>query len=293
MEERHFGPVWFIPGHNSGKYPYCHSLYIEGPGILIDPSSDRDRLKQLKQNQGVRSVWLSHWHEDHFMHLDLFDDVPLWMSAADAQPLSSIDNFLDAYGIEEDFRELSKVFFKEQFRFRPRKPDRFLKNGEVIKFDSLSIEVIHTPGHTPGHLTFFFKESEVLYMGDYDLSSFGPWYGDVYSDIEEIRKSVTRLQSIPAKIWLTAHEKGIFEDFPDDIWHNYLDVIDKREQKLLDFLENPRSIDEIAHAWIVYGKPREPESFYLFGEKGIMQKHLARLAVGGKIGLKNDKYFKL
>jgi len=293
MEERHFGPVWFIPGHNSGNYPYCHSLYIEGPGLLIDPSSDRERLKQIKETHGVSNVWLTHWHEDHFMHLDLFDDVPLWTSAADAMPLSNIDDFLDAYGIEDELRELSKVFFKEQFRFRPRKPDRFLCDGEVIAFDNLSIEVIHTPGHTPGHLSFFFKESEVLYMGDYDLSSFGPWYGDVYSDIEEIRKSVMRLRSIPAKIWLTAHEKGIFEDFSDDIWLNYLDVIDKREKKLLNFLENPRSIDEIAHAWIVYGKPREPESFYLFGEKGIMRKHLSRLAVCGKIGLKNDKYFKL
>ena len=46
MEERKFGPVWFIPGERNGKYPYCHSLYIEGEGggILIDASSDRERL---------------------------------------------------------------------------------------------------------------------------------------------------------------------------------------------------------------------------------------------------------
>ena len=130
-------------------------------------------------------------------------------------------------------------------------------------------------------------------MGDYDLSSFGPWYGDVYSDIAQIRKSFKRLQSILAKIWLTAHEKGIFKDLTVSVWQQYLDVIDKREQKLLDFLETPRSLDEVAHAWIVYGKPREPESFYLFGEKAIMQIHLSRLAVCGKIGLKNDKFFKL
>ena len=71
MKERCFGPIRFLPGENRGKYPFCHSLYIDGAGILIDPASDRDRLKGLHKNGGVREVWLSHWHEDHFMHLDL------------------------------------------------------------------------------------------------------------------------------------------------------------------------------------------------------------------------------
>jgi hypothetical protein len=48
MQERCFGPVRFIPGQNNGKYPNCHSIYIEGAGVLIDPASDRDRLIRLK-----------------------------------------------------------------------------------------------------------------------------------------------------------------------------------------------------------------------------------------------------
>ena len=47
-EEKHFGPVWLTPGENSGKYPHCHSIYIEEAHILIDPSSDRERLSRLK-----------------------------------------------------------------------------------------------------------------------------------------------------------------------------------------------------------------------------------------------------
>ena len=77
MEEKSFGPIRFIPGINRGKYPYCHSLYIEDAKILIDPASDRERLKRLREEVGVEQVWLSHWHEDHFMDLDLFDDLPL------------------------------------------------------------------------------------------------------------------------------------------------------------------------------------------------------------------------
>jgi glyoxylase-like metal-dependent hydrolase (beta-lactamase superfamily II) len=75
MEERCFGPVRFIPGQNNGKYPNCHSIYIEGAGVLIDPAADRDRLIRLKQESGAKAVWLSHWHEDHITHLDLFEDL--------------------------------------------------------------------------------------------------------------------------------------------------------------------------------------------------------------------------
>ena len=44
MRETAFGPVRFIPGPNRGKYPHCHSVYVEGDQILIDPAADRERL---------------------------------------------------------------------------------------------------------------------------------------------------------------------------------------------------------------------------------------------------------
>ena len=70
MKEIDFGPIRFIPGPNRGKSPHCHSVYIPGDGILVDPAGDRDRLIRLRRAEGVREVWLSHWHEDHFMHLE-------------------------------------------------------------------------------------------------------------------------------------------------------------------------------------------------------------------------------
>ena len=98
MKERDFGPVRFIPGENQGRYPFCHSIYLKGPGVLIDPASDREKLLKLKKNSSVKEVWLSHWHEDHLMHLDLFDDLPLCISEPDAAPLSDLDLFMDAMG---------------------------------------------------------------------------------------------------------------------------------------------------------------------------------------------------
>jgi glyoxylase-like metal-dependent hydrolase (beta-lactamase superfamily II) len=296
VEERRFGPVWFIPGERDGKYPYCHSLYIEKEGILIDPSSDRERLARLREDPGVKAVWLSHWHEDHLMHLGLFHDLPLWTSEEDAPPLSDLEIFLDWYGMEDKdglHRSEFRKFMEEQFNFRPRKPDRFLRGGETLPFGSVTVEVIAAPGHTPGNLAFHFKEPGVLFLGDYDLTPFGPWYGDVYSSIEDTMASIEHLRQVPARVWITGHEQGVFEQEPGRLWDEYVNVILQREEKLLSLLSQPRDRQEIIEAWIVYGKPREPKYLFEFGEWAIMEKHLERLIRQGRVTHEQERYVRL
>lgn len=294
MNERQFGPVTFITGKNQGKYPYCHSIYIESAGVLVDPASDRMRLAELRENSAVREVWLSHWHEDHQMCLDLFDDLPLCISEPDAPPLMDIDLFIDSYGeFSEEERRYWRELLVKQFHFRPRKPARFLKSGDTIQLDTVTVDVIGAPGHTPGHLALFFREPGVLFMADYDLTRFGPWYGDTHSSIEDTIESVNRLRHIPAKVWLTCHETGIFEKQPGRLWDQYLGVIFERERKLLNLLEKPKTLMDIIGAWIVYGKPREPKVFYVFGERLLMKKHLEKLINEGTVAKKGEKYYKI
>jgi len=284
VKERHFGPLWFIPGDNYGTYPNCHSIYVEGDGVLIDPGSNRERLTQLRETPGVREVWLTHWHEDHLMHLDLFDDLPLRISSPDAPPLADLDVFMDAYGMDiEEEREYWRVTLKEEFHYRSRQPARFLNGGEVIRLNSGDVEIISTPGHTPGHLSFFFQTQRILLLGDYDLSRFGPWYGDRESSIQKTIRSVNRLKEVPASTWLTSHEQGVFEENPGERWDQYVGVIYERERKLLDRLQSPRTLQEIVASWIIYGRPREPKAFFEFGERAHMKKHLEKLMNEGKV----------
>lgn len=278
MQQIDFGPIRFIPGPNRGKYPHCHSLFIPGDGILIDPGSDRRKLKQLREEGRVREVWLSHWHEDHWMHLDLFDDLPLRMHPADAPPLANMDAFLDAYGISAPaFRRDFACILETQFHFRSRLPRADLTDGMTLSLDSVTVDVIHTPGHTPGHLCFFFRQPGVLFLGDYDLTPFGPWYGDRDSSIAETIASIERLRQIAARTWITGHETGVFTDPPGETWDDYLAVIGRREAALGRFLAVPRRLEEIVDQWIVYRKPREPLDFFRFAEAAIINKHLERM----------------
>lgn len=284
MKEKHFDQIWFIPGENNGKYPFCHSLYIEGAGIIIDPASDRRRLEEIRDRNGVRAVWLSHWHEDHFMHLDLFEDVPIWISRQDVPPLSDLEILLDWYGIANDGnRQYWRQLMLEQFKYRSRQPSGFLQGGERLRLGDLTVDVIATPGHTPGHMAFFFREPAVLFIGDYDLTRFGPWYGDVHSSIEETIASLERLRQIPARVLLTSHEKGVFEEPAAELWDSYEQVIGIREERIRQALERPKTLEEIVNLYLIYGRPREPRAFYEFCERALVAKHIERLEQRGTV----------
>jgi glyoxylase-like metal-dependent hydrolase (beta-lactamase superfamily II) len=290
-EERRIGPVRFVPGGNRGKYPFVNCVYVEDAGVLIDTGADRAHLTALREGPGVREVWLSHWHEDHIAGMDLFEDVPFRQSPLEIEPLSGVEAFIDWYGMQgEATRDYWRKALVEEFHYRPRRASGWLQPGEVIDLGSCSVEIIPTPGHTPGHLAFFFREPGVLFMGDYDLTRFGPWYGDRDSSLDDLIASIERLRQVPARVWLTSHETGYFEGDVSGLFARYRAVIDEREAKLLDCLAQPRTFEDIVNQWIVYRKPREPKAFYEWGEGAIMGKHLERLMRSGSVALEEGRY---
>ncbi|MFH1135521.1 MAG: MBL fold metallo-hydrolase [Pseudomonadota bacterium] len=291
MEEKSWGPVSFIPGKNSGRYPYCHSLYIQADRkIIVDPASDRGRLLEIKNGPGVDQVWLSHFHEDHIKYLNIFDDLELFVAEADAPPLGGIEHFLEYSGMQDpSFRDSWSQTMAANFGYHPRRPAGFLEAG-TVDLGGLSVDVIPTPGHTLGHTCLFFRDLDILFLGDYDLTRFGPWYGDKYVTIDQVVDSVDQLRKIPARVWLTGHEDGVFEADPGPLWDDYLRVIDERDALLLDLLREPRDMDQIAAARIIYKKPREPKDFYDFGEKVLMGKHLDRFVEKGIVVKENGRF---
>lgn len=290
--ETAFGPVRILFGDNRGKYPNCHTIYVEADTrVVIDPGCNRDVLSGLLKGPGVDAVWLTHVHEDHITHLDLFMDRPLWVSEKEAPAFDSLDAFMSFFPQTDEERAMWDQMLIETFHYRPRKVDRLFSGRETIDLGGVIVEAVPTPGHTPGHYSFYFPEQGVLFMADYDLTPFGPYYGDFYSDIDDVIDSVNRLREIPAKIWLTSHEKGMIEAEPGDLWDKYLAVIDTRENKLLDLLKEPRTMEEIIQARIVYGRVREPKEYFDYGERNLMARHLVRLINNGVVAHENDRYF--
>jgi glyoxylase-like metal-dependent hydrolase (beta-lactamase superfamily II) len=292
MKNRKFGRITCIAGENGSRYPYCNSLYIDDEKkVLIDPGSDETVLRRLSSSQRVDIVIASHYHEDHGCYHYLFEHSELWVHEREAPCYRSYDTYLEYSGlVDSPYQKEWHDLLVRRCNFRERSPTSEFKDGDILDFGQTMVQVIHTPGHSPGHCSFYFPNEGILFLSDMDLSPFGPWYGDRFSDIDQTRSSMNRLLELSADIYITSHEIGVVEGDITRLAAQYLEVIDQREKRLIKFLEQPRTMKEIVNRWLIYGRERKPRFFFEFGERAMIRKHLERLMKEGRVQEKNDRF---
>ena len=295
MKTRRYGNLVFIEGPKGGRYPFCNTVLIDDARrTLIDPGAEYERLLQIKKERPVDMIINSHYHEDHTSMNYLFPESDLYVPRDETPCFTSIERLLDFYGLSDPaYRDYWKGLLRERFNYREREPAGELVDGMTIDFGNTVMEVIHTPGHTIGHSSFYFPREGLLFLGDLDLTPFGPLYSDWGSDIDETISSVHRLLEIDAAVYITCHEAGVIEGDIRPLARKYLDIIEQRETALIDFLKKPHTMDEIVNQWIIYRKPREPKAFFEFGERGMMTKHLERLVAKDIVGTRDASYYLL
>jgi glyoxylase-like metal-dependent hydrolase (beta-lactamase superfamily II) len=288
LEDRRIGPVRVLFGEHGGKYPQGNTLLVEGreESVLIDPSLGllprRDRLPRADR------VLNSHCHEDHVAGNHLYPDAPWHLHEADLPGIRSLDAMLAIYGYPEPIHSLFRRALVEQFHFTPRAGDgaRGFRDGDVFDLGGVRVEALHAPGHTRGHSCFRVRwdGGELLYLGDIDLSSFGPYYGDAWSDLEDFERSLARVREVDVPWYATFHHVGVLEGraaFLERL-DRYAAVIGQREARLLAFLAEPRTLDEIARHRFVY-RPQDDVFYAEPVERRHMQQHLERLMRAGGV----------
>ncbi len=284
LSQLEVGRVTVLFGEKNGKYPQGNSLVVRGTreSVVIDPCLGllprRDRLP------GVDRVINSHCHEDHVAGNHLFPDVPWHLHEADLPGILSLDGLMDIYGFEGDAREVWRKILERDFHFMPRADAVPFRGDDVFDLGETEIRVIHTPGHTRGHCALHVLPDDVLYLGDIDLSSFGPYYGDAWSDLEDFERSLARVREIEARWYVTFHHVGVLDgrDAFLDRLDRYAAVIPRREERLLEFLAEPRSLDEIAAHRFIY-RPQDDVPYADPVERRSMGMHVERLLRAGRV----------
>jgi glyoxylase-like metal-dependent hydrolase (beta-lactamase superfamily II) len=287
LEDRRIGRVTVLFGRDRGRYPQGNSLLVEGDRgtAILDPSLGllprRGRLPRVDR------VINSHCHEDHVAGNHLFPDVPWHLHEADLPGLRSLDDLLAIYGYDD--AAVAHAFRKvlvEEFHFVPRPDAVAFRDGDVFDLGGARVRVIHTPGHTRGHCALLVEQDaaeRVLYLGDIDLSSFGPYYGDAWSDLEDFERSLARVRAIEADRYATFHHVGVVDraTFLERL-DRFAGVIRSREERLLAFLTEPRSLDDVARHRFVY-RPGDAVPFADSVERRSMAQHVARLRRRGRV----------
>lgn len=124
---------------------------------VIDPGGEVPRLLGAIESQGLTldAIWITHGHMDHAggaAALKEATGVPIiGPHRADQFWIDRITESGQRYGMPE-----ARTFT----------PDRWLDDGEVVALGETAFEVLHCPGHTPGHVVFFHRQSRFAQVGD-------------------------------------------------------------------------------------------------------------------------------
>jgi glyoxylase-like metal-dependent hydrolase (beta-lactamase superfamily II) len=282
--ERSFGPATVYFGERGGKYPDGNPLLVRGAeSALIDPALGL--LPRRASLPRVDRVLNSHCHEDHVAGNHLFPDRPCHLHELDAPGMRSLDDFMAIFGYPGEIGAAWRVAAVERFHYRPRPDAQSFRDGDVFDLGGgVRIHAIHTPGHTRGHTAFLVEPEGILYLGDIDLSSFGPYYGDAWSDLDDFERSLARVREMEARWYATFHHVGVLDGRAAFLerMDRYARVIPDREARLLAFLSDPHTLDEIAEHRFVY-RPGDDVPFAGPVERRHMGQHLRRLEAAGRV----------
>jgi hydroxyacylglutathione hydrolase len=288
-----FGPIKFLRGRRQGKYPYCHSVIIDDEAMaVIDPSADKEYCRKLAEDPRLAAVLVSHFHEDHQKYLYFFPEDLIRVPVAEAAAFTSMTGIFELLGLEDpQYHHYWQKTLVEEFHYRPLNEVQTFGDGDELRFGRTRLQVVHTPGHTPGHSCFYFPEQDILYLADIDLTSFGPWYGDRASDLNALLATLQRLEAFRARIYLTAHGQGVFTvEEAKTALTRFKKVIFEREAELLHLLREPRTIAELVGRRLIYRKSLKPAFVYDHIEKQMLSKHLQLFLEAGLVKLMEDGY---
>ncbi len=125
-------------------------------GALVDPGGDLEKIKDAVVRSGVtvEKILLTHGHADHCGQSGILAKelgVPIEGPHEDDRFwISRLEDDGPRFGMHCEIFE----------------SDRWLKDGDTVSFGEVEMEVVHCPGHTPGHVIFFHRPTKFAFVGD-------------------------------------------------------------------------------------------------------------------------------
>ena len=294
VQRADFGRVSVFFGEKNGKYPDGNQVVVRGSDTLaafdtpivsnyIGPEFDATEL-----------VVMGHVHEDHMAGLHRLPGAAVHVHEADLPAARSWEGLATAYGVDEARRPEMLAKFQRSFFYAPRPDAVGYLDGAVWELGRARVRAFHMPGHTAGHTVLLVEPEGVAFIGDIDLSSFGPYYGDASSSLGEFRRTLARLPEIPAQVWVTSHHRGAYTDrerFLRDL-AAFAAKIDEREQRLLELLrESPKTLAQLVECRLLY-PPDYQELWVIDSETRTISQHLAELLADGRVRVDEDGVYR-
>ncbi|MDR1648553.1 MAG: MBL fold metallo-hydrolase [Zoogloeaceae bacterium] len=130
---------------------------VTGEAVVLDPGGEIPRIRAFLAEERLKlaAILVTHGHIDHVGGVaDLLEvaRVPVWgPQAADRFWIEQLPVQSRMFGFAE-----ARVF----------EPERWLEEGDTVSFGRETLNVLHCPGHTPGHVVFYHPGVKLLHAGD-------------------------------------------------------------------------------------------------------------------------------
>jgi len=125
--------------------------------VIVDPGDESERLVEALGTFGITSVeaiLLTHTHFDHVgavAPVALATGAPVYCPELEVQVLANINDYVRWPGFGP---------------FESYEADHTVKGGETLELAGIKFDVIFTPGHSPGHVTYAARDEGALFSGD-------------------------------------------------------------------------------------------------------------------------------
>jgi glyoxylase-like metal-dependent hydrolase (beta-lactamase superfamily II) len=273
--------VSVLVGAESGKYPSGNSVLVRGDGerVIIDPSVTV--VDKGGAPLPIDAVINSHGHEDHLAGNGLFADARVHIHDDDLPAARSIDGLMAVYGYEGQTGERFQQEVIDEFHYTARPDALGFADGHVFDLGGVRVEAVHLPGHTRGHSGF--RIGDVFFLSDIDLTGFGPYYGDMWSDLDDFEESLHKVRGEDAVHYVTFHHKGVIEGRTRflEMLDAFTVVIGRRHEAMLDFLTDPHSVAEMAEHRFIY-RPGVESTIVTAVERRSADLHVQRMLRRGE-----------
>lgn len=198
--------TYIISEYRHWEETHCYLLIGSEYSLLIDTGlgicNIDDIVKELTDKPIIAVATHIHWDHigghKYFPNFYAHEKELNWLSGEFPLTMDQIrDMVIDRCDLPEGYDVNKYDFFQG-------KPTKILKNNDVINIGNRCIQIMHTPGHSPGHMCFWEEKNGYLFTGDlvYKDTLFA-YYPS--TDPELYLKSLERISTLPVNRVLPAH----------------------------------------------------------------------------------------
>jgi glyoxylase-like metal-dependent hydrolase (beta-lactamase superfamily II) len=286
-----FGSVTVHLGEKSGKYPDGNQVLVRGGDLRVAFDTPQVANRIGAEFDGVDLVILGHVHEDHMAGLHRVPHAPVQVHEADLAAAQSWAGLSAHFGYPAAVLADLKTKIERDFHYRPRPDATGYADGATWDLGGgVRVRAQHLPGHTAGHCALVVENEGLAFIGDIDLSSFGPYYGDATSNLADFRRTLAAVATLDARVWVTSHHRAVITDRQkfDDALAAFTAKIDERRDRLLAMLaDGPQTLDDLVRRRLVY-KPDQEAAWIDVAERRSIGMHLDELLADGQVRRLDD-----